>query len=406
MLLSPTNMVCKYFARRGKIQQNEKYVDQPYMQLEELMREDWLVVPPERKLSALVRRINESCTVSESAQEVMNLTRAGKEISVTKVADAVMKDPALATEILKIANSPLFGQAKHVIDLKRAVVIVGMQELHNIAAAMSMMTAFATGDPLSKSLRDTAVLSAAVARFLAKRLDLDESEAFLSGLLSEIGAMACVAVDTTDYRQIWQEANGQFDIRALLEAKRYTASSEDIGYHLLIEKQLPEEVAEAIKQGVGEGADLLASVTVFSRRVSPLIVKAANESDATILHETIPALYDELGLPDIGTPSLIEICIEAAKLAELSLRGEASLVEEDPVESLGKKDPAVLDIEEIVYTETEERKTLTAEAVSIKKTAGVRMGESTATKTPTKWMVVAIVIVAVLALAVLYFLDK
>lgn len=370
------------------------------------MRENWLVVPAERKLSAFVRRINETCTVSESAQEVMNLTRAGRDISVTKVADAVTKDPALATEILKIANSPLFGQVKHIIDLKRAVVIVGMQELHNIAAAMSMMAAFAIGDPLSKSLRDTAVLSAAVARFLAKQLDLDESQAFLSGLLSEIGAMACVAVDTEDYRQIWQESNGQFDIRAMLEAKRYTASSEEIGYHLLIEKRLPEEVAEAIRQEAIEGADLLAYVTVFSRRVSPLIVQAANESDAKILNDMIPALYRKLKLPDIGTSSLIETCIEAAKLAELSLRGEASLVDDEAVaESTNKKDPAVLDIEEIVYTETEERKTLAAEAFHLKNSAGIRMGQVPRAQFPTKWIVVVVGFVA-LTLAALYFFDK
>ena len=361
-----------------------------------MRNENWIDVPEERKLGALLRRINDTCTISETAQEVMNLTRAGGDISAARVADAVTKDPVLATEILRIANSPLFGQAKQVSDLKRAVVVVGMQELHNIAAAMSMMAAFATADPLSKSLRDTSVLSAAVGRYIAKRLSLDESEAFLSGLLSEIGAMACVSVDTADYKQIWQEAKGQFETRALLETRRYTTRSEDIGAQLLKEKRLPDKVAEAIKRGSGTDDGLLSRVTLFARRVSPLIVKAANENDAEIVQVEIPALYQKLNLPEIGIPHLIEICIEAAELAELSLRGEASLVEEDDSTEdlpMAKKDPAVFDIEEIVYAETEERKTLTAEAALVARPPAVRMGQTSEVKSSRMWIVIAIVFV-------------
>ncbi len=367
--------------------------------------ENWTNAPLDRRLSVLLASIDAICTVSESAQQVMNLTRAGNDVSLTAVVDAVMKDPALAAEILKIANSPLFGQARQVYDLKRAVVVVGMQELHNIAAAMSMMAAFSTPEPLSKSLRDGSVLSAAVARLLARKLGMtDESQAFLSGLLAEIGAMACVAIDGENYKKIWNEANGRFETRSTLESERYTASSEEIGYHVLIGKQIPEVVAEAIKQTSRE-ENLLASITSFSRWVAPLIIKAANENNAAIVQNDIPTLYKSLQLPELASEELIQICIAAAELTELSLRGEMSLVDGDEnseqAAHILKADPSAQDISEIIHTETAERKTLEMEAALHAKPA-VRMGAVAGEPTFVKGMVAVGIVLAIAAAIVAY----
>ena len=65
---------------------------------------------------------------------------------------------------------------------------------------------FATPEKLSHELRASSVLSAAVARLVARELGVDESSAFLAGLLCEIGAMACLAVDSSEYNTIWSDA--------------------------------------------------------------------------------------------------------------------------------------------------------------------------------------------------------
>ena len=324
----------------------------------------WTEVEGRQKLDALLDEIANVYTVSESAQTIMEMTRAG-EVNLTAVVDAVMKDPSLAAELIRLANSPLFGQAKQVSDIKRAVVVLGMQELHNIAAAMSMMAAFATPNPLSTELRNLSVLSAATARLTARHLGtVDESEAFLSGLLAEIGAMACNAVDTVHYTALWQSVRGDREARARLETERYSEDSAEIGYLVLKRNKLPEGVASAVRAAAVRAAPgergMLGRITAFSRRVTPLILLAAETSNENILNEDIPAAAEAEGLPSVPAAHWAEICVQAAVTAELGLRGETMLsndVDNEELVSAASEDPAAFEMSEIVYAETTARRT-------------------------------------------------
>lgn len=45
------------------------------------------------------------------------------------VADAVMMDPALAAKVLRIANSPLYGQRRQSDNLQQAVMLLGLNPI-------------------------------------------------------------------------------------------------------------------------------------------------------------------------------------------------------------------------------------------------------------------------------------
>lgn len=334
----------------------------------------WTEVEGDLKLNALLSEIAEVCTVSETAQKVMNLTRAG-EVNLTAVVDAVMKDPMLAADLLRLANSPLFGQAKQVQDIKRAVVVVGMQELHNIAAAMSMMAAFASPNPLSVQLRNASVLTAATARLTAKYLGkVEESAAFLAGLLAEIGAMACTAVDAVQYSELWDRALGDRDARVKFEQLRYTVSGDEIGYQVLKNNRIPDEVAAAVRGNLEQGG-MLGRITEFSRRAASLIIQAAETTDAKILKEDIPALAEQIGMPKLAPSMWVQICVQAATTAELSLRGEIMLTDnvDEATLSHPPADPAAFDMKEIVHAEKEARRTQTQTVIMGVSESGVRL---------------------------------
>ncbi len=289
----------------------------------------WLLAEPDKRLGILLDQVNEMCTIPESAQRVLELTRS-HDADIVPVVDAIMKDPVLAAELLRLANSPFFGQTREVVDIRRAVIILGMQELHDIAAAMSMLGAFSTASELSSRLRAQSVLSATLARYLAHEIrSPNESAAFLTGLLCELGAMACVAVDPDGYEAIWQSAGDDVGARATLEVERYTARSETIGAELLLRKNLPEIVATAVGTTDDTTQDVLSRVALFARRAAQLLVIASETADAVSLGAAIPALGEQLGFSNIEGSALTNMCISAATTAELSLRGEVTLVEEE-----------------------------------------------------------------------------
>jgi hypothetical protein len=215
--------------------------------------------------------------------------------------------------------------------------------------------------------------------------------------------MACIAVDSKKYAEIWHAADGDFERRAALERERYVVQSEVIGTHVLRSNQLPEAVVDAVGATKSSAEELLSAITRYARQVTPLIIKAATETEREVLTEAIPALIGTVGLPEIPKELLIRICIQAAALAELSLRGELSLAEEDNSEADQAahrqfSDPAAFDINEIALQETEARKTLAFETVNAVKASPVRFVGTGKSRGRGAWLVIFVVVLSVLGI--------
>ena len=289
----------------------------------------WLDGEPADRFSITLARIEEVCPIRETAQRVMELAK-DEDASVSAIVEALIRDPALAAEVLRIANSPAYGQRQQVSDLQRAVSVIGMRELHDVAAAMSMLAAFDTEQALSKKLRDTSVLSATIASLVAAEVKVgNRSTAFLSGLLAEVGALACIAIDPPTYVETWERSEGSSELLARLERRTYGDTTGAIGAALLTKNKLPEEVARSIQGSALTPVSRLtplARITLFARFAAPLLVQAAQENDPAFLTSDIPALAERFGIP-IDTGRLTEVCLRAGEAAELGLRGEGSLYE-------------------------------------------------------------------------------
>ncbi len=347
----------------------------------------------------LVDRISEVCAVPQSAQNVMVLAR-DRETTIQILVDALAKDPALAAEMLRIANSPVYGQTNRVVSLHRAVVIIGMQELYNMAAAMAMLAAFPTEGELSEEIRLQAVVSATVARFIARELGgIDVSTAFICGLLCEIGALACLVVDKEKYSRLLIETSGSAERRAELEKERYGATSEQLGARMLSRNQLPKDVFSAVGVSIFTPPAEMSPLdknTLFARLVAPGLMRSEKEADADLIAREIPALATQIDLVGTADARLVEICTEAGRAADLGIRGEATLIEDEEEESdmtTGEAGPA--------------DDPTVPPPVRGGPPASVRMDGRSSTVSNKKWIVLALVAAAVVAASVIishYFL--
>ncbi|MBM3393062.1 MAG: HDOD domain-containing protein [Betaproteobacteria bacterium] len=113
--------------------------------------------------------------------------------SVEEVGKLLMNDAAMTARLLKVVNSPLYGQSRKVETVSRAINVMGMQQVHDIVLASSVTNTF-SGMPVG--LMDvrrhwTYSLACALAgRAMGKRAGLVDSERlFVVGLLSRIGHM-------------------------------------------------------------------------------------------------------------------------------------------------------------------------------------------------------------------------
>ena len=119
------------------------------------------------------------------------------------VARLVETDPAIATKLVKTANSALYGGRSPVTALTAAVVRLGMQTTRNLVLTFALKEVFRTKNKLlrqrMKDLWEHSAYIAATCFVLAREVEgVTPEEALLVGLVHDIGAIAVINYATRD----------------------------------------------------------------------------------------------------------------------------------------------------------------------------------------------------------------
>lgn len=146
---------------------------------------------------------------SDTVQAV--LKQLGEEpLNMNKVCRTLELDPILASTILRLANSPFYGFARKINSVKDAAVLLGVHTLRQVVISFSMVSAFPMrgGHAVDREvLWRHSVAVAVAAKLLAEAADYNPDEAFIAGILHDIGQFImdqCLAEDyivVGDYRR-------------------------------------------------------------------------------------------------------------------------------------------------------------------------------------------------------------
>jgi len=185
------------------------------------------------------------------AMKVLELTRR-EDVSVPEIADLIMTDPALASKILKTVNSPFYGLNKQVATVSSALVILGLQAAKTLALGFSLLTHLRSPERGEYGFDQVhfwkrSIYAAVASRTLARRFSVvQQEEAFLAGLLANIGALALHRVMTREFDALFGQARGD-DARLLtLCREKFDLTPPEVA-HLLAEKwQLPPLLVQPI----------------------------------------------------------------------------------------------------------------------------------------------------------------
>lgn len=141
----------------------------------------------------LLQRIQTFPALPMAVTRLIRLT-AGPGASIEEIKRLIEADSSLALEILKWANSPLFGHRREVTTLDYAISLLGMAEITNLVLAKTMFQTFRTPtDVDTTSFWRHSFYCGLAARIVARGsgfvLESDGDEYFTAGLIHDIGKL-------------------------------------------------------------------------------------------------------------------------------------------------------------------------------------------------------------------------
>jgi HD-like signal output (HDOD) protein len=206
----------------------------------------------EQVVAAAIREISHIATLPEITMKIIDLVEDPRS-TAQDLHKVINNDPALCSRILKVVNSSFYGLPGQIGSINRAIVMLGLNAVKNIAIAASLAKLFRGGELTpSFSARELWVHSnatAAGAKLIADTLRLGFSdEAFLGGLIHDIGVMVEMQYDRAGLIDVVERVSagpGQPPAGDMLEveAEVFGANHQDFGQALCEKWKFPKSFA-------------------------------------------------------------------------------------------------------------------------------------------------------------------
>ena len=174
------------------------------------------------------------------------------DASIDRVADLISQDIAMTSKVLQLVNSSFFGLPHRVTEAKHAVSLLGLERIRPLVLLAGVFSQYedsaVTPEELTE-LTDHCLAVASIARQIASVESCNEEEvedAFLGGMLHDLGVLVLMAELPEEYRKIVERAKGgEFTI---WEAEKQVLGCDHglIGAYLLSLWGLPDPVVEAV----------------------------------------------------------------------------------------------------------------------------------------------------------------
>jgi HD-like signal output (HDOD) protein len=199
-------------------------------------------------VNGAIREISHIATLPEVTLKIIELVEDPKS-TATDLHKVIAGDPALSSRILKVVNSSFYGLPGQIASINRAIVLLGLNAVKNIAIAASLAKLFRGGDLTTrfsaKQLWEHSNACAAACKIIVDSLKMGlADEAFLAGLMHDIGIMVEMQYDRQKLIQVVESLgvnNAGVPLMSMLEAEEtvFQANHQHFGSALCAKWKFP-----------------------------------------------------------------------------------------------------------------------------------------------------------------------
>jgi putative nucleotidyltransferase with HDIG domain len=217
------------------------------------------------------------------AQRVLALVN-NEDVGMRQVGELIRMDPSFSAELLRFANSALFGSRREVRNLQHAIGLVGLDRV-KVMATLVAVNRMVRSAVRTKALRKVwlhSLATAVIAEEISRVSHVARESAYTAGLLHNLGSLGMMSAYPDEYSRMLEVSNDfGFDLlnteRDLFEIDHCAA-----GAYLAQDWDFPDEIAAAIATHHDEpalGSFDLYTIVQISWRLADSLGRAAFSPD-------------------------------------------------------------------------------------------------------------------------------
>jgi putative nucleotidyltransferase with HDIG domain len=189
--------------------------------------------------------------LSPTIAKIVALTSSDTSSAVDLV-QAIKLDPALTAKVLNLINSAYFGMPQEVTSINRAIILLGMNTIKNLALSAEVLSSF---NPAKGALFNVdkfwqhSLACAISSKLIANRIIRDpvkREEYFIAGLIHDIGKIFFIKHFPRDYLSMAKKIES-IDKLTHKEKKIFTMDHAEVGALIAEKWALPPDLIASIR---------------------------------------------------------------------------------------------------------------------------------------------------------------
>jgi diguanylate cyclase (GGDEF)-like protein len=236
---------------------------------------------------------------------LLEITRR-PDVSAAEIADVIGGDPNLTGKVMRFVNSPMAGVGREVRSLSHAISLLGIRSIKMMALSFSVLSQKSKtqceGFDVTRFCVQSLACGLAAKHLAQESRTVAAQEAYLAGLLSQIGRSALAMGLPAEYSRVLKAA-----ARVPRDLPNYERVGIGITYcgvggHLLRSWGLPESICQSVERFRDEdvpGAALpeFAPLLLAAERAADVLI-GDDPSDKAEMTRYVSAARTHLGLGD------------------------------------------------------------------------------------------------------------
>jgi putative nucleotidyltransferase with HDIG domain len=168
------------------------------------------------------------------------------ESDARAVERVIVHDPAISAKILRVANSAFFGFSRRVGTIADAVRVLGFANVQGMLISVGAFDAFRTERLNLVDFWKHSIATATAARFLSSKVRCSGDEAFMAGILHDIGKLIFAVQAEASYQRVLDLQKGSAISSLTAERTMFEFTHPEVGQMVAERWDLPARYVAAI----------------------------------------------------------------------------------------------------------------------------------------------------------------